>query len=115
MGRDQSGTADRPVHDGELPVVWFSSNPTWDYSARANLNLTPDVNGRRIDYKLSFQELCNGLSVAQYQIEIPPTELFRISVNDEIAPMTWEQYRIVSDTPAQILSMMEQEKRAAPQ
>jgi hypothetical protein len=102
------------VAPGQLAVVWFSSNPTWDYSARANVRITLQVGARRVDYKLSIQELWNGLVVPQYGINVPPTELFRISVEDAIAPITWAEYRATSNTPAIILNMMEQEKGVVP-
>ena len=49
-----------------------------------------------------------------YGINVPPTELFRISVEDAIAPITWAEYRATSNTPAIILNMMEQEKGVVP-
>lgn len=102
------------VEPGQLAVVWFSSNGLWDNSARANKNITLEVGSKRVDYKLSFPELCNGLTQTQYGINIPPTELYRISVEDDVAPMAWSQYRAESNTPKEVLDMMEQEQGVNP-
>jgi hypothetical protein len=102
------------VAPGQLAVVWFSSNPTWDYSARANIRITLQVGARQVHYKLSILDLRNGLHQPQYGIHIPPTELFRIAVDDAIASMTWTDYRANSNTPAPILDMMEHEQGVVP-
>lgn len=97
------------VEGNQLPVAWFSSNPLWDYSARANKEvILQNALGQHKKFKLTMDQLANGY------LTIPPTKLFRIDVDNDIAPVTWQQYRETSNTPAEILDGMENEFGATP-
>jgi hypothetical protein len=98
------------IAEGERPAAWFSSNPDWEYVSAANIVVTLEIHGKIGHLKLNRNQLVNG--VPKWLVE--PQELFRITVEDEVAPLPWEEYKKIANTPADALVQMEQHAYARP-
>ena len=98
------------IKEGEVPGAWFSSNDHWEYVSTANRVVTVEINGMAGLVKANFNQLVNG--VPHWGIE--PQELIRIAVEDDVAPVPWNEYKEMANIPLEELEEMEHHAYAMP-